>query len=62
MVENMKWRTRKQVADMMNVSPQTITRVIERGELQAVKVGRQYRIPESSLRDYVVQRGCMAHA
>lgn len=62
MAENMKWRTRKQVADMMNVSPQTITRVIERGELQAVKVGRQYRIPESSLRDYVEHRGCFVYA
>lgn len=61
MAELMEWRTRKQVADLMNVSPQTVTREILRGNLQAVKVGRQYRIPDASLREYV-KRGCLASA
>lgn len=61
MAEFMGWRTRKQVAELMKVSPQTVTREIMRGNLQAVKVGRQYRIPEASLRDYV-NRGCLANA
>lgn len=61
MAEHMEWRTRKEVAVLMGVSPQTVTREIERGNLQAVRIGRQYRIPEAALRDYV-RRGCVANA
>ena len=53
-----EWKTRRQVADMMRVSPQTISREIERGNLRAVRIGRQYRISESSIRDYL-KRGVL---
>lgn len=54
--------TRREVADLMRVSVQTIDREIKRGHLRAVKVGKQVRIPEGAVRDYVEQRGCLAYA
>ena len=57
----MEWRTRQEVADLMNVSVQTITREIQRGNLQAVRVGKQIRIPDYAIRNYVEKRGRMAH-
>ena len=37
----------KEVADLLCVNPTTIIRMIERGELPGVAVGKQYRIPKS---------------
>lgn len=54
--------TRREVADLMRVSVQTIDREIKRGHLRAVKVGKQVRITEGAVRDYVEQRGCFAYA
>lgn len=59
MPNSMELKTREEVAEFLKVSPQTVTREIKRGKLRAVKVGRQYRVPESSIRDYV-ERGCLA--
>lgn len=61
MSKPVEWMTRREVAEMMRVSPMTITREIRRGNLKAVMVGGQYRVPESSIRDYV-QRGCAVSA
>jgi len=43
----------KDVSKRLGVSLNTVVRLIENGEIQNVlKVGRQYRIPESSFNDY----------
>ena len=39
-------------ASVLGVSEQTIRREIARGKLQAVKIGRIYRIPEMAFREY----------
>ncbi|MBA2324884.1 MAG: helix-turn-helix domain-containing protein [Pseudonocardiales bacterium] len=48
----------KAVAEMFDVSPQTIYRAIESGKLDALKLGsgRAVRIPEHALRAFV--EGC----
>ncbi|MEK6895782.1 MAG: helix-turn-helix domain-containing protein [Nanoarchaeota archaeon] len=44
------------VAERLNVSDRTITRMIKRGELTATRVGeRQLRIPGKGLLDYLVE-------
>ena len=45
--------TPKEVAETLKVTPRTIQRFIENGELEAVKVGRQYRITENALTSYL---------
>lgn len=42
----------ERVAEMFEVTVETVRDWISRGELKAVKVNRQWRVPESALRDY----------
>jgi excisionase family DNA binding protein len=46
-----RYRTVPQVADELLVSPRTIYRAIERGELPAVRIGERgrLRVPDSAL-------------
>lgn len=44
---------RRQTALILNVEPVTISRLIARGELSAVKVGRVYRIATESVLEYL---------
>lgn len=48
--------TCEQVADLMQVSAHTVMREIQRGRLQAVRVGKQVRIPEGSIHEYMKAR------
>ena len=41
--------TPKEVAAFLKLSPQTIRDLIQSGKLQAVKIGRKWRVPETSL-------------
>lgn len=45
--------TRAEVADILKVSLTTIGRAIKEGELYAFKAGRQVRIPDYALQDYL---------
>lgn len=42
-----------EVADVMRVSRMTVYRLIRRGQLTAVRVGRHYRVRDNALRDYL---------
>ena len=42
-----------EVAEVMRVSRMTVYRLIRRGDLQAVRVGRNYRVRESDLSSYL---------
>src|SRR5215204_2689195 len=44
-----------EVAGLMGVSERTVRRWIKSGKLRAYKPGRDYRIPESALRQFVEQ-------
>lgn len=39
----------KQVADILNVSRQTVFNWVKTGYIKAVKIGRQYRIEQSEI-------------
>jgi excisionase family DNA binding protein len=45
--------TAHEVADQLRVSTMTIYRLIRRGELPAVRVGRNYRVRERELEAYL---------
>lgn len=49
--------TKEQVADFLQVSTRTIDRAIRIGQLYAVKIGRSWRIPETSLAKYLAEKG-----
>lgn len=44
--------TPKRVAQLFNVKVETVREWIARGELLGIKVGKEYRVPESALREY----------
>ncbi len=45
--------TPRQVAERLVVHERTVIRLIERGELRALKVGRQWRIPKEAFEAYL---------
>lgn len=45
--------TAAEVADELRVSTMTIYRLIRRGELPAVRIGRNYRVRATALQDYL---------
>lgn len=47
--------TVKEAAGLMKTSRTQIRKMIQNGELPAVKVGREYRIPLVCLKEYVEQ-------
>ncbi len=49
----MKFLTKAEVAKTLSVSNITVHRLISKGEIQVLKVGRAVRIPEESLKEYV---------
>ena len=56
-----RWLSVGEVATIANVSRETVTREIKRGHLEAVRFGKQYRIPREALKAYMAERGCVAH-
>jgi len=49
----MRFLTKAEVAKTLSVSDITIHRLIRKGEIQTLKVGRAVRISEESLKEYV---------
>jgi excisionase family DNA binding protein len=47
----------REVAELFDVDPESVRRWIRRGDLDASKVGRGYRISRPDLRDYYQQKG-----
>lgn len=41
------------IADALRVGRATVYRLIHSGELKAIKIGRQYRVPQSALNEYL---------
>jgi excisionase family DNA binding protein len=54
--------TPEQVAEWLQVSIDTVYRLIRRKELAAVKVGRGYRIREEDLRAFLLAHGTRTYA
>ncbi|NLT25506.1 MAG: helix-turn-helix domain-containing protein [Microbacteriaceae bacterium] len=52
-LSDIRFLTVAEVAELMRVSKMTIYRMIHAGELPAVKFGRSFRVPESSVQDAI---------
>ncbi len=48
-----RYLTVAEVAESMRVSKMTVYRLTRSGELQAVRVGRAYRVPQEALETYL---------
>ena len=46
----------KQVADMLGLHEETIRQYIKRGELLAIRLGKEYRIRESEVERFLQER------
>ena len=55
-LESDQLHTVGEVARVMRVSNMTVYRMIKAGDLAAIRVGKNYRIPESDVRRYLVER------
>lgn len=45
-----------QIAGRLNVAPPTVRKMLERGELRGVRVGRSWRVPESILNAFIMEQ------
>ena len=45
--------TVKEAAELLKTSRVQVRKMIQAGELLAVKVGREYRIPSASIREFI---------
>ena len=52
-LSNVRFLTVAEVAELMRVSVMTVYRMVQSGELPAVRFGRSYRIPEAAVIDLV---------
>ena len=50
-----KLYTCKQLAEALQINIQTVQRFVREGKIKAIKVGREFRITEQSLQDYLKQ-------
>jgi excisionase family DNA binding protein len=57
---DVKFLTVAEVATLMRVSKMTVYRLVHTGELQAVRVGRSFRVPEHAVHEYL--RGAFAES
>ena len=55
-LNDVRFLTVAEVADMMRVSKMTVYRLVHSGELPAIRFGRSFRVPESSVVAVVERR------
>ena len=48
-----KMLTVEMVAEQFNVSPRTVVRLIEKGQMQALRVGRQWRMDPAWVEEWM---------
>jgi excisionase family DNA binding protein len=52
-LSGVKFLTVAEVASLMRVSKMSVYRMIHAGELEAVRFGRSFRVPEKAVDDYL---------
>ena len=52
-LSDVRFLTVAEVASIMRVSKMTVYRLVHSGELEAIRVGRSYRIPEQAVISYM---------
>lgn len=53
MSQDEKYYTVQQIASLLQVHWQSVLNYIKRGELEAIQLGRGYRISEKALQDFI---------
>jgi excisionase family DNA binding protein len=56
LMTDQKFYTLEEVADMLRVSVETVRRLVLSGEIEAKRVGRQYRISQENLNKYLEKK------
>ncbi|MEM7247941.1 MAG: helix-turn-helix domain-containing protein [Acidobacteriota bacterium] len=49
--------TVKEVAKLLRLSPQTLYKMLENGEIPALRIGKQWRFESQAVRDWLANRG-----
>ena len=52
-LSDVRFLTVAEVALIMRVSKMTVYRLVHSGELEAIRVGRSFRVPEKAVHDYL---------
>jgi excisionase family DNA binding protein len=52
-ISEVKFLTVAEVATVMRVSKMTVYRLVHSGDLEAVRVGRSFRVPENAVNEYL---------
>ena len=52
-LSDVKFLTVAEVASIMRVSKMTVYRLVHSGELEAIRVGRSFRVPEKAVNQYL---------
>jgi excisionase family DNA binding protein len=52
-LSDVKFLTVAEVATIMRVSKMTVYRLVHSGELEAIRVGRSFRVPEQAVNQYL---------
>jgi excisionase family DNA binding protein len=52
-LENIRFMTVAEIAKLMRVSKGTVYRLIQSGELESIRFGRSYRVPEQVVNEYM---------
>ena len=59
--EALLWNLDETARQLGNVHPRTVRRLIDRGELPAVRIGRCIRVPAAAVRGWIEQKISRAH-
>lgn len=52
-LSDVRFLTVAEVASIMRVSKMTVYRLVHSGELEAIRVGRSFRVPEQAVNQYL---------
>jgi len=52
-LNDVRFLTVAEVATIMRVSKMTVYRLVHSGELEAIRVGRSFRVPEQAVNEYL---------
>ena len=52
-LSDVRFLTVSEVATIMRVSKMTVYRLVHSGELEAIRVGRSFRVPEAAVNQYL---------
>lgn len=51
-----RFLSKSEVAERLEVSGQTVARMVERGDLPSIRIGQRVKVPASGLAEYIRKR------